>query len=109
MNSVRILVIKTIKNKGSLHEPIIDSICKYSNALTKEATKYKGYQKSQSYWDLSNPNKIITLSNCESNDDWLSWYMSNNRKKINNKFNLEIDTTVSHLLPKLIFNDIALL
>jgi len=110
--SVRFLITKTFipKKNTVLTLPIIDHICRYSNLLTNEASTFSGFMKSQSYWDLSNSDKIITMTKWDSIEDWDDWFGSENRKTINNQFDfLDIETITSHLRPKLIFNEIALL
>ena len=110
-NKTIMLVTKNIcyKNKKT-YFPIIDNIYNFSNKLTNEALKHKGFKDSQSFWDLTDPNKIITVSKWDSIDDWNDWYLSDNRKEIINLFNdLHIETNISHLRPKLLSKDIALL
>ena len=109
--STKVMVTKTITTNTQLtYTPIIDSIGKYSNALTHQAKKSKGYIHSQSYWDLTNSNRIITLSYWDDINDWNNWQESENRKNIHTRFDyLEIDATISHLIPKILYKDTALL
>jgi len=109
--SAKILIQKIFVPKSSLSTfPVIDYICKYSNLLTDTASKFKGYKNSQSYWDLTNPNKIITITNWNNSNDWNNWFNSTERKDVNTTFNdVDININVSHLMPKLIFEDVALL
>lgn len=131
MNNIKILISKTFKpnkidcaNNFILSTPIIDHICQYSNLITTNASNSNGFIKSQSYWDLggnkidddnddfllNNTNRIITLSEWESIEDWNKWFNSDIRININNKFHfLNITTETSHMYPKLLFKDVALL
>ena len=85
--NIKILVIKNFQPQTNhmLTRPIIDIICNYSNLLTKKVQTYNGFQKSQSYWDINNinNNKIITISNWDTIEDWNNWFNSNDRYNIN--------------------------
>ena len=133
MNPIKILITKTfIPNVQNIAKhnilstsPLIDHICSYSNMMTNKASSYPGFVDTQSYWDLggnsistndnevqniTNHNKIITISQWKTMQDWFDWFHSKDRKYITTKYDfLDIKTETSHLFPKLMFKDVALL
>ena len=138
MNPIKILITKTfipkaqnitklcsLKSDVLLTSPIIDHICSYSNIITNKASSYPGFVDTQSYWDLGGhfmstksdnitnitvDNKIITISEWKTIENWFNWFDSEDRKNINKKYDfLDIKTQTSHLFPKLVFEDVALL
>ena len=64
--SVKMLVTKQFIPISKISTPFIDNMCSFSNKLTTEVSKHKGFQISQSYWDLTDPNKLITISAIKS-------------------------------------------
>jgi heme-degrading monooxygenase HmoA len=92
MSKIRIFSEKILKNTYYTRNFI-----NYSNELSENAKKHKGFICSNSYFvdninltDNTDTIKIITISEWENIKSWDSWKKSSNRKNISNQYtNLE--------------------
>ena len=85
MNRVRIFAVKCC-----VHNP--RGLVSYTNVLSREATTFPGFIKSQKYWKVGSVNTLITLSDWDNITFWNDWYRSEKREDIADFFNNDIIT-----------------
>jgi len=110
--TITLLITKTfhVKKNIILFLPLIDHMCKISNLITDSATKQSGFINSQSFWDLNNYDRILTMAKWKSDLEWNEWLDSTERSDIFKNIDfLDVKTSVSSLLPKMNFNSVSLL
>lgn len=102
-------IIKIISNKiakDHLSTGSRTSFIDYTNILSETAKNQTGFISSNSYWKNPLENhtdqkiEIISISEWKSIDDWNSWYNSESRQQINNKYSKIIDEEKFNVLLK---------
>ena len=91
MNSIRVLAIKCcVRNPTRL--------VSYTDVLTREATIFPGFIKSQKYWKVGSVNTLITLSDWDNITFWNNWFRSEKREDIMNFFVNHDVTRDTHMI-----------
>tara|TARA_B110000037_G_C17074218_1_gene487130 strand:+ start:200 stop:544 length:345 start_codon:yes stop_codon:yes gene_type:complete len=99
-------VPKLVINYNNQYE-IINKFYDYNNKLRENVESYKGYIKSESYYNSNlfnykdtNIDMILTVSEWETNEDMNNWFISNIRNNIFNKYKNIIEKEEIYIIKK---------
>ncbi len=119
MKNIRVIVKKVpIYNKIHNHQtfPYINNFIDFQNSLTRSASIFPGFIKSNSYWklngeyDIRSIPPVINISTWNSKEDWEVWSKSMDRKLIQEHYyNIEYKETIDVCIERVSYIDTPLL